>query len=158
MERMTTRRALLFYAVLIGCGYPDGKREMPEPDYDIFASEVYPVLLRDCGSPACHGTHDRFFQVFGPGRARRALDSAPHDPSTAQERALTYTRACSMLIDPKGIKQSPLLRKPLARAAGGPGHGGDDVWGRGVYASRGDEGYVAIYDWALSAGNASADE
>ena len=148
---MNTRRAALFCAVLSACGYPDGKREMPEPDYDTFASDVYPVLLRDCGSPACHGTHARFFQVFGPGRARLSADSAPHDPSTAQERTLSYTRACSMLVDPKGIEHSPLLRKPLARAAGGPGHGGDDVWGRGVYASREDEGYVAIFAWALSA-------
>jgi hypothetical protein len=159
MVRKTDRRVALLCAVLSGCGYPQAKRELPEPDYDSFASGVYPVLLRDCGSPACHGTHERFFQVFGPGRTRLSADDAPHDPSTAQERAITYTRACSMLIDPEGVEHSLLLRKPLARAAGGPEHGGDDVWGRGVYPTREDVGYLTIRAWALSMADAdSADQ
>ncbi|MEY4512566.1 MAG: hypothetical protein RLZZ450_4688 [Pseudomonadota bacterium] len=151
MDRIKVcRQAAVLFVALGGCGYPEATREASEPDYDTFASDVYPVLLRDCGSPACHGTHERFFQVFGPGRARLSADSKPHDPSTAQERALTYTRTRSMLIDPKGVEHSPLLRKPLARAAGGPEHGGDDAWGRGVYASGDDPGYLAIRSWALA--------
>lgn len=158
MSTQRLRLAALLYLALGGCGYPDGARELPQPDYDAFASDVYPVLLRDCGSPACHGTHERFFQVFGPGRTRLSAESAAHDPSTAQERSLSYTRACSMLIDPKGIAHSPLLRKPLARAAGGPGHGGDDVWGRGVYASRDAPGYLTLRNWALSTDDSASEE
>src|ERR1700755_2646142 len=35
-----------------------------------FTNDVIPVLLRDCGFQACHGSPERFFRVWGPGRTR----------------------------------------------------------------------------------------
>ena len=41
-------------------------------DFMRFQREVYPVLLRDCAFSQCHGSGDRFFRVWGPGRERLA--------------------------------------------------------------------------------------
>lgn len=133
----------------LACAPDDGgSLSVPEPDPDAFVATVYPVLLRDCGFPACHGTHERFFQVFGPGRTRLDPSLAPHDPATLDEVALSLARARSMLAAPDPL----LLRKPLATSQGGAGHEGDDEWGQAVYRMRSAPGYVALDAWVRSAG------
>lgn len=124
--------------------------EVPAPDVAQFALEAYPVLLRDCGFPACHGAPDRFFRIYGPGRTRLLPDTPPFAPATADELSQSYARARSMLASQTSVLDAPLLRKPLARAAGGAKHRGDDKWGQNVYASTEDPGYVAVRTWALS--------
>jgi hypothetical protein len=120
-----------------------------EPDVATFVSAVYPTLLRDCGFPACHGDHGRFFQVFGPGRARLSPASLPYDPATSEELELSYGRARSMLAGEGGAARALLLRKPLAREAGGAEHQGDDAWGQAVYPSAQDARFRSLRDWAL---------
>lgn len=143
-----TRAAVLGLAVA-ACTQPAGELELTEPDPVAFRDTVYPVLLRDCGFAACHGTHARFFSVFGPGRTRLDPVTGIYDPPTPDELALSFTRASSMLSSDEP-RASLLLRKPLARTAGGAGHAGDDPWGSPVYRTTSDARYVALHRWAVS--------
>jgi hypothetical protein len=131
-------------------------------DISIFQREVYPVLLRDCGFPTCHGSAERQFRVWGPGRVR--LD--PNDPlfdskmgsggdmQQAQEPSqgelnLTFASA-NGFVDAREPQRSLILRKPLATAAGGSGHLGVDRFGRNVYSSMDSDGYLALSSWVFS--------
>ena len=109
---------------------------------------VYPVLLRDCGFPDCHGAKDRFYRVWGPGRVRLDPDTHAFDGVTGGEASASFTLALSM-IDARHPEQSLLLRKPLAVAAGGAGHGGVDRYGRDVYRTVDDAGYAALSRFVL---------
>ena len=159
--RFAAGGALMAALLGSGCDYPEETMRVPEPSAASFATAAYPVLLRDCGFPACHGDHARFFQVFGPGRARLSPQSMPYDPATPDELALSYARARSMLAGPDGPRSALLLRKPLATSSGGAGHEGDDVWGQPVYASPDDPRWRVLRDWAFavtSAPSAAAEE
>ncbi|HET6339763.1 MAG TPA: hypothetical protein VFG30_41415 [Polyangiales bacterium] len=118
------------------------------PDRASFEQTVYPVLMRDCAFSACHGSAERFLQVFGPGRGRISLDIKPLDPISPIEVEHAYNRARSM-VDAIHPDQSLLLRKPLATKAGGSGHEGTDELGRNVYQSKLDPAYAAISAWVL---------
>jgi hypothetical protein len=143
------RRAALLL-VLIGCADPEADLSIPSADPTVFRDRVYPVLLRDCGFQTCHGTPDRFFAVFGPGRGRLDPNMAPYDPATPYELAISYTRAQSMLFGPNGASSSLLLRKPIPVEQGGAGHKGDDPWGDPVYRSIEDARYRVIFNWAIA--------
>jgi hypothetical protein len=142
-------------ALLAACSVDPAPLLVANPDANRFATETYPILLRDCGFPACHGARDRFFRVFGPGRTRLSSspDLDPGDPATSEEIAQSYDRARSM-IDAKAPERSLLLRKPLASAAGGAGHKGSDAWGRNVYASAVDPNFQTLRAWVFSLGPA----
>lgn len=121
---------------------------VPDADAAVFKTQVYPILLRDCAFSTCHGNADRFFAVFGPGRARLDPKTGIYDPATPTEMALAYTRARSMLLGPDGPESSLFLRKPIPTDEGGAGHKGDDAWGRSVYASVQDARYTTLFRWA----------
>jgi hypothetical protein len=144
-------RAVLSF-ILLGClaGCADETTELvvSTPDRATFETEVYPVLLRDCAFHACHGSTDRFLQVFGPGRGRIAPELKPLDPTAPIEIQHSYDRARSM-IDAQRPERSLLLKKPLATEAGGSGHEGADELGRNVYQAKSDPGYAAIQRWVL---------
>jgi hypothetical protein len=133
------------------CGYSESALSLPAADTASFEATVYPVLLANCAFRACHGTSDRFFTVYGPGRARLHPATLPYAPATDAELALSYTRARSMLTSPMGVRRSPLLRKPLAVAAGGAGHEGDDDWGQAIFLTKQDPRFIALFAWAVSA-------
>jgi hypothetical protein len=135
---------------LNGCDSGDGATHIPAPEVAKFELEAYPVLLRDCGFPACHGSHDRFFRVFGPGRSRLLETTPMFSPATADELSQSYARARSMLSNQGSVLESWLLRNPLAASAGGAHHGGEDHWGRNVYQNADAPGYLTIRAWALS--------
>lgn len=136
-------------SVLGACSYDATPRALPSPSQAEFATTAYPVLLRDCGFPACHGDHNRFFQVFGPGRTRLDRGAAPYTPASGQELMLSYERARSMLSSPGGPARALLLRKPLPVSEGGAEHGGDDAWGQPIYLSADDPDFLVLRDWAL---------
>jgi hypothetical protein len=123
---------------------------MPSPNYSAFTEDVYPVLIRDCGFHACHGADERFFRVWGPGRRRLnpALSNAFSD-ATSDEIMATYKRSVAML-DSKNPGRSLFLRKPLATGAGGAGHLGADKFGRNVYRSIDDNGYLVLSRWVFA--------
>jgi hypothetical protein len=152
MMAARTRALVASLALVAGCGAPDGDVAVPEADAEAFAEVAYPILLANCAFPVCHGAPDRPFRVVGPGRTRLSPDSAPEDPATAEELALSYARARSMLVGPDGVRRAPLLRKPLAIAAGGAGHEGDDPWGQAIFGTKKDPRFVALFRWATAGG------
>ena len=134
--------------LLLGaCADPDVEVTIPTPDVQSFEVNVYPILLRDCGFPACHGDTRRFFRVFGPGRTRyRPRDVTPLlAPATAEELTASYHRARSMLATDGKVEDSALLQKPLLA-----GHEGHDEWGQNVYWSAADPSYQTLLRWAHS--------
>jgi hypothetical protein len=133
----------------IACG-DASELQISTPDRVAFEATAYPVLLRDCAFHACHGSTERFFQVFGPGRGRMLLSTPPLDPATPEEIMHSYYRARSML-DAVAPERSLLLRKPLATEAGGTGHEGVDGLGRNVYQSTAEIGYRALAQWVQPA-------
>ena len=125
---------------------------MPSPDGVQFVHEVYPLLLRDCGFPACHGAPERFLRVLGPGRVRETNDIELNDAPLLREVELSYARAVSMLATSDEPVDSLLLRKPLALAAGGQTHVGVDTFGQNLFRDRSDDDYQLLLAWALSHG------
>ena len=139
--------AWLSLVVAIGCG-EQGTLRQPAVDRVAFEESVYPILLRDCGFPACHGSPDRFFRVFGPGRVR--LDAAtrlggPADPAEIDQ---SFERARSMVEAVQVASRSLLVRKPLEVESGGAGHEGIDEFGRDVYDSINDPNLQLLLRWA----------
>jgi hypothetical protein len=148
--RIARFRSIAPLLALAACASPTPELVLHRPDRVSFETQVYPLLLRDCGFHACHGSSERFFQVFGPGRGRLFPITQPLDPPMPLEIDHSYTRALSM-IDPGRPEQSLLLQKPLAPAAGGVGHEGVDSLGRNVYLSKQDPSYVALATWVSAA-------
>jgi hypothetical protein len=54
------------------------------------------------------------------------------------------------MIDKADPASSLLLRKPLAVEAGGAGHLGVDKYGRNVYRTAQDTGYLVLARWVMS--------
>jgi hypothetical protein len=117
-------------------------------DFREFKEEVLPVMLRDCGFHTCHGAGERFFRVYGPGRARLNPATRAFDLPSGDEVELSYRLALSM-IDAEHPAESLLLRKPLAVEAGGAAHLGADAFGRNVYRTVNDSGYLVLARWVL---------
>lgn len=126
---------------------------LPSPDGARFVTDVYPLLLRDCGFVGCHGMPERFFHVVGPGRARLDPATKPDDPVTYAEVLQTYQRAQSMLASSKHVEDSLLLRKPLESSAGGQSHKGVDDLGRNVFPTATDLRFLTLRAWASSTGS-----
>lgn len=148
--RATLSLLLVVVTALAACTDPTTDLTIPAADPTVFRTSVYPLLLRDCGFPACHGNPNRFFSVFGPGRVRLDPKTGLYDPATPYELAHSYTRARSMLLSPDGPASSLLLRKPIPLAQGGAGHKGNDPWGNTVYPNVDDPRFVVIYRWATA--------
>lgn len=152
-----------FVALLLamGCAHDAVEITALPPDQQAFVRDVYPIILRDCGFPECHGSTQRFYQVFGPGRVRIGPPPMGVDPSdvlysvTEQELLVTYQRTRSMLTRTSEQQDFLLLRKPLEVAAGGAGHLGTDRLGRNVYQSQQDPSWVALKVWAVSSAGAN---
>jgi hypothetical protein len=119
-------------------------------DYTPFKEDVYPILIRDCAFQACHGAEERFFRVWGPGRVRLSATSSAYSNATSEEITQSYQRALAM-VDSNDPGQSLLLRKPLATAAGGAGHLGADKFGRNLYRTVDDDGYLVLSRWVFAA-------
>lgn len=141
---------------VVGC-YSPLPTAPPNPDRAAFGSEIYPILVRDCGFPACHGSPDRFFRVFGPGRTRQFPDTPIPGPASGggldsaelpAEVDATYERARSMLAGAASASESLLVRKPLEVDQGGAPHFGTDAYGRDVFPDQEDSRYQAILRWA----------
>jgi hypothetical protein len=134
----------------VGCQKSSDGWKLAQRSFPQFQSEVFPVLLRDCAFSTCHGSPQRFFRVWGPGRARISPMSREFDRLTADETSSNLQLALSM-IDTQNPSRSLLLRKPLAVEAGGSAHRGADKFGRNVYRTVNDAGYLAISRWVFAA-------
>lgn len=153
--RMAPRTKLLaaLSVALLACNDSEELAgELRLPDGVQFTHEVYPMLLRDCAFPACHGAPERFLRVLGPGRVRITADVSPHDAPLLEEVVLSYERARSLLGTASVPEDSLLLKKPLDLAAGGQTHLGVDTFGRNVFPSKAAAGYALLHAWAHSTG------
>lgn len=152
MKRLRcTLSLLLLLATGSACGEPETYRwELGTSNGRVFTTEVMPVLLRDCGFPTCHGSPERFFQIYGPGRTRLNPMTPAFKDQTGAEITASYNMVLSF-IDAGRPGRSPLLRKPLAREAGGAGHFGTDRYGRDVYRTVNDPGYLVLARWVFMA-------
>jgi len=152
--------------VLFALGCASGGKEysgpLPSPDGEQFVKQVYPLLLRDCAHVGCHGMPERFFQLYGPGRARipraemsasTAADLEFTDPLSYDEVLHSYRRAVDMLATAENVEETLLLQKPLEAQAGGQGHKGVDDLGRNVFASKQDPSWQILLSWAKSKGS-----
>lgn len=146
--RAVVAAGLMTFALVCGCADPERFAEPPEVDRARFEAEVYPILLRDCGFPACHGDSRRFFRLQGPGRTRLDPSTLPYDAATPDELDASFDRTRSMLAGVPDPLQSLLLRKPLETSGGGSSHMGLDALGRNVYASTDDPSWQTIAAWA----------
>jgi hypothetical protein len=145
------RRALASAALTWGvmsCASTEEDAVLGSPDRAVFDAQVYPILVRDCGHSACHGSENRFFRVVGPGHVRLDPTTRLAAPVTEAELALTYNRSRSML-DPSDPNRSPLLLKSLEVSAGGSDHEGTDSFGRNVYRSPEHPDFQLLVRWAL---------
>ena len=136
-------------SVLAGCA-ADSPANPPPVSRPVFDNEVYPVLMRDCAFPDCHGNRERFFRVFGPRRTRLDPDTGIDAEVTDAERDAAFDRARSMLAGATRAEETLLIRKPLEVDRGGAPHLGIDEHGRDVYADPDDpdSGYRVLLDWA----------
>ncbi|MGE0792121.1 MAG: hypothetical protein AB7S26_40990 [Sandaracinaceae bacterium] len=146
--------AVSIVALASGCIAPTPAAP-PPVSRNQFDAQVYPVLLRDCGFPECHGalTRDeaRFFRIYGPGRSRLDPEADPLDPYTEEEQDRTFERARSMLTDADRAEDTLLVRKPLSVSEGGAPHMGRTAMGADVYADTEAEGYQVLLRWARTA-------
>jgi hypothetical protein len=153
MRRLLPLLVVSLALVSSACTENEEPSGFAQRDFMRFQREVYPVLLRDCAFSQCHGARDRFFRVWGPGRERLASPMTGILPEAfglpaGHELSSSYALAQSM-IDEARPEESLLLRKPLAVEAGGAGHLGVDKYGRDVYRTKRDAGYIALARWVL---------
>ena len=148
-------RAALAIWLVLGCAAcaeePQGWQNSM-PNFMRYQAEVFPVLLRDCGFHTCHGSSERFFRIWGPGRARMNPATRAFDLTTGPEISTGYQLVLSM-IDARHPGRSLLLRKPLALEAGGSTHLGADKFGRNIYRTANDAGYLTIARWVFAVAN-----
>lgn len=138
----------LLALLVAGCALDAPPANPPLPNRAMFEAEVYPILMRDCGFPDCHGNRDRFFRVYGLGRLRldpEALIDAPLEEAEMNE---SYERARSMLGSATRAEDTLLVRKPLEIDQGGAPHLGIDNHGQDLYASPEDPSYQVLLTWA----------
>jgi len=136
-------------ALLLGaCASVEEDAFAPPLDRATFDTQVWPVLVRDCGFSECHGSSHRFFRVVGPGHERLDPSMRLGAPVTPLELQFSYDRARS-LVNRDDPSASPLLRKPLEVSAGGSLHEGTDSFGMDVYRSPDDPSYRVLQAWVL---------
>lgn len=148
MRRLALRALPLLAACVAACASTEEGTPLATPDRAMFDAQVWPILVRDCGFSACHGSEPRFFLVYGPGHERLDPTMRVSAEVTQAELQLSYDRARSM-IDLDDPRNSLLLRKPLEVAAGGSGHEGADEFGRDVYGSVDHPSFQILVRWVL---------
>src|SRR5262245_7706247 len=107
------------------------KRPLPTRDEAYFRCKVQPILTKNCGAFACHGSAERYFHFFARNRLRLGGTEAQRNAALrAEERAYNFD-AARAYIDDSAPDQSYLLLKPLDDKAGGYYHGGETLFNKG---------------------------
>jgi hypothetical protein len=110
----------------------DEAAAMARPGFNSFRVAVQPLLeSKGCGAGSCHGAPQSDFYIT----------------CASNERQLAFNfQQTHSFISPT-IDDSPLLRVPLAVAAGGRGHTGGDQ-----FASTTDDDFERLREWAAEVG------
>ncbi|MEZ4401925.1 MAG: hypothetical protein R3B06_17985 [Kofleriaceae bacterium] len=146
---MRRGRAVVVGVALAGCqGGLDAPRAPVALDRPYFDCRVQPVLTKYCAALACHGDADRFFTVFARNRLRLDGDEAQRNGFLGLDERDVNFAAAAALVDPEDVDASPLVRKPLAQAAGGAFHvGATRFGGADVFADTTDPDYQILSQW-----------
>lgn len=119
---------------------------LPEGDLELFASTVHPVLAAHCGDPSCHGRSDRPLEVYSTGQHRSDPARVFLEEPISQDEVVRNARnVAAFALDATSPDECAVLRKPLARAAGGEWHEGGEI-----FPSRDDRDYRAVRAWLSS--------
>lgn len=144
---MRQRALWLMPALFVGCVVEAGSpTPLPEGDLEVFAASVQPVLAVRCGDPTCHGRVDRPLEIYSAGRHRSDPTRVFLEEAISSDEIADNARnVAAFTLDTTSAEECAVLRKPLARAAGGVWHGGGEI-----FPSRDDREYRAVLAWLTS--------
>jgi hypothetical protein len=113
-------------------------------DVDSFRKTIEPIFMRDRGGTipgmaACVMCHTWQTSL------RFDLETPATDTGWTADQSRMNFQMITQLVNTKSPETSPLLVKPLAPAAGGPGHTGGAYW-----KSRDDPEYQTVLKWIRS--------
>jgi|SRR5579862_1905224 len=108
-------------------------------DYETYKTKVEPIFLKKRPDHArcvvCHA---------GAANGLRLQPLAPGATTWTEAQSRQNFETVSKLVNPTNLMESPILKHPLAQAAGG-----DDFHSGGrQFASQSDPDWKAIADWA----------
>ncbi len=146
----------VFLALLcVGCSLDTGSSSatLPDVDYTYYVQRVQPILEHRCAFFACHGSRDRFFQIYQEVRLREIPDPDPlleaPLPLTQSELERNFRQTAGLLFGLGDPEDSLLFSKPLAE---GTRHGGASLFqGPDVFLNREDPDYKTLLQWARGA-------
>ena len=151
---------LLWVPLLVGlfagaCGEHTGSdsASLPDLDYDYFVKHVQPILEHRCAFFACHGSRERFLQIYQAVRLRENPDPDPifqaPSPLTPEELQRNFEQTTGMLYGFDNPEDSLLFSKPLQP---GTRHAGATLFeGPDVFLNREDPDYQTLLRWARGA-------
>ena len=153
-------RGLLWVPLLVGlfacaCGEHTGSSSatLPDVDYDYFVRHIQPILEHRCAFFACHGSRERFLQIYQETRLRENPDPDPifaaPAPLTPDELQRNFEQTAGILFGFDDPQDSPLFSKPLQP---GTRHAGATLFeGPDVFLNREDPDYQTLLRWARGA-------
>ncbi len=128
----------------LACNEPEGE-VVPVHwlDYEVFVSEVQPILGDRCGNPSCHGRPERAFAIYSPlnWRADPAMTHVP-EALTEDELYRNYAISCVFVTGPDETPDEALLLGKSLGDSGGGYHGGGVV-----FESTSDREYRVLRQW-----------
>lgn len=137
------------------CGEHTGSdsASLPDVDYDYFVKHVQPILEHRCAFFACHGSRERFLQIYQEARLRENPDPDPifqaPSPLTPEELQRNFEQTAGILYGFDDPQASPLFSKPLQP---GTRHAGATLFeGPDVFLNRQDPDYQTLLRWARGA-------
>ena len=134
-------------ALMLGCAPASTGAALPDADRADFADVVQPRLALHCAYSGCHGDPGRPYAVYARSAWRADPDDVLDDPPlTEAELDANFDQTRALLFGIAEPLDSLLLSRPLARAAGGSGHGG------GIqFTDTTDPDYRALETWVQGA-------
>ena len=161
METGAGRLRRLFWVPLAvglfagACGEHSGSdsASLPDVDFAYFVKHVQPILEHRCAFFACHGSRERFLQIYQEARLRENPDPEPifeaPAPLTPEELQRNFEQTAGMLYGFDDPQASPLFSKPLQP---GTRHAGATLFeGPDVFLNREDPDYQTLLRWARGA-------
>jgi hypothetical protein len=146
---------LLVWLFAGACGEHAGSdsASLPDVDYDYFVRHIQPILEHRCAFFACHGSRERFLQIYQETRLRENPDPDPifqaPSPLTPDELQRNFEQTAGMLYGLDDPQTSPLFSKPLQP---GTRHAGATLFeGPDVFLNREDPDYQTLLRWARGA-------
>ena len=161
LETGARRLRRLFWVPLVAglfagaCGEHTGSdsASLPDVDFAYFVEYVQPILEHRCAFFACHGSRERFLQIYQEVRLRENLDPDPifqaPSPLTPEELQRNFEQTTGMLYGFDNPEDSLLFSKPLQP---GTRHAGATLFeGPDVFLNREDPDYRTLLRWARGA-------